>query len=215
MQERISSSTKVFFFSYLATCNRLVKTHETSVGNGRRGKGDYHGSGSMEPRRKGSDNESDSAQLRHVESETKTRRGQHNFLLVTRLIDRSLRIFRYAGFEQNPIPFLSSVRALMGSRCWDVHLKPVVDAVGNRRQAKAAEPQIMLTWAHRSSGEANVVAHQCVCLFFHHRLFTFQLSQSTRGRFSLIVILDKPCLLTGVFPSPPPSLAFISMLPSI
>lgn len=72
-----------------------------------------------------------------------------------------MHLYCCAEFEPS-LPIFSFVFAspfactdLVDSRCWDVHLKPMVDAVANRRQAKALEPQIMLTWAHRSSGEAS------------------------------------------------------------
>lgn len=37
-------------------------------------------------------------------------------------------------------------------RCWDVLLKPTLDAVASKRQAKAPEPQVMLKWLHSPSG---------------------------------------------------------------
>ncbi|CAM9590469.1 unnamed protein product [Scytosiphon promiscuus] len=42
----------------------------------------------------------------------------------------------------------------MISRCWDVVLKPKLDAVASKRQAKASEPQIMLKWLRAPSGAA-------------------------------------------------------------
>ena len=37
-------------------------------------------------------------------------------------------------------------------RCWDVLLKPTLDAVASKRQAKAPEPQVMLKWLDSPSG---------------------------------------------------------------
>lgn len=42
------------------------------------------------------------------------------------------------------------------NRCWDILLKPKLDAVASRRQAKASEPQIMLKWLHAPSGASSL-----------------------------------------------------------
>ena len=37
-------------------------------------------------------------------------------------------------------------------RCWDMLLKPTLDAAASKRQAKAPEPQVMLRWLRSPSG---------------------------------------------------------------